>query len=79
MNVLQDLERRQEGVSGGVRSILELLRRNTSPYADDVHGMVAEQLEVDVKVAPLIDAALGDRSQYLVGQWIWNSGRNRVR
>lgn len=65
-DVLQDLERRQEGVSGGVRSILELLLRNASPYADDVHGMVAEQLEVDVKVAPLIDAALGDRSQYLV-------------
>jgi chromosome segregation protein len=65
-DVLQDLERRQEGISGGVRSILDLLRRNASPFADDVHGMVAELLEVDVKVAPLIDAALGDRSQYVV-------------
>ena len=65
-DVLQDLERRQEGISGGVRSILDLLRQNASPFADDVHGMVVELLEVDVKVAPLIDAALGNRSQYVV-------------
>ncbi|MGC6448495.1 MAG: chromosome segregation protein SMC [Rubripirellula sp.] len=65
-DVLQDLERRQEGISGGVKSILELLQRNSSPFADDIHGMVAEQLDVDIQVAPLIDAALGERSQYLV-------------
>ena len=65
-DVLQDLERRQEGISGGVKSILELLQRNSSPFADDIHGMVAEQLDVDIQVALLIDAALGERSQYLV-------------
>ena len=65
-DVLQDLERRQEGISGGVKSILDQLRINGSPFADEVHGIVADQLEVDVKVAPLIDAALGDMSQYVV-------------
>ncbi len=65
-DVLQDLERRQEGVSGGVRSILEILRSQSTPLAEKVQGIVAEQLEVDVKVAPLIDAALGDRSQYVL-------------
>ena len=64
--VLADLERRQEGVSGGVQAILKQIRENASPFARQLHGMVAECFDVDVKVAPLIDAALGERSQYLI-------------
>ena len=66
LSVLQDLQRRQEGISGGVRTILDQLRDSSSPLADNVHGIVAECFEVDVKVAPLIDAALGERSQYVI-------------
>ncbi len=66
LSVLQDLERRQEGISGGVRTILEQLRDSSLSLAKNLHGIVAERLEVDVKVAPLIDAALGDRSQYVI-------------
>ncbi len=65
-NVLKDLEKRQEGLSGGVRTILKQLKDSTSPLADNVHGIVADCLEVDVKVAPLIDAALGPQSQYVI-------------
>jgi chromosome segregation protein len=65
-SVLEDLQRRQEGISGGVRSILQQLRDTSSPLADKLHGIVAECFEVDVKVAPLIDAALGERSQYVI-------------
>ncbi|TWT49524.1 Chromosome partition protein Smc [Rubripirellula amarantea] len=64
--VLSDLERRQEGVSGGVQAILKQIRQDKSPFAKQLHGMVAECFDVDVKVAPLIDAALGERSQYLI-------------
>ncbi len=66
MSVLQDLQRRQEGISGGVRTILDQLRDSSSPLADKLHGIVADCFEVDVKVAPLIDAALGQRSQYVI-------------
>ncbi|MEM8670996.1 MAG: chromosome segregation protein SMC [Planctomycetota bacterium] len=65
-NVLKDLETRQEGLSGGVRTILEQLQDSTSPLSNDIHGIVAECFEVDVKVAPLIDAALGQLSQYVI-------------
>ncbi len=65
-SVLEDLTRRQEGVSGGVRTILKQLADSSSPLAETLHGIVADCFEVDVKVAPLIDAALGERSQYVV-------------
>jgi chromosome segregation protein len=84
LSVLEDLQRRQEGVSGGVRTILEQwsgLETTSSaqqksrgtgesgPVGDSgqsLQGIVADCFEVDVEVAPLVDAALGDRSQYLV-------------
>lgn len=61
--VLGELEARYEGVSGGVREILHLpegtLRRQ-------LVGLVAECFDVDRQVAMLIDAALGQRSQYVI-------------
>ncbi len=65
-SVLDDLQRRQEGISGGVRTILEQIANSDSPLTGQLHGIVAESFEVDVKVAPLIDAALGQRSQYVI-------------
>ncbi|MCP4886313.1 MAG: AAA family ATPase, partial [Planctomycetaceae bacterium] len=66
LSVLKDLEQRQEGLSGGVRTILQQLQDPSLSLAGNVHGIVAECLEVDVKVAPLIDSALGQRSQYII-------------
>ncbi len=66
VNVLRDLQQRQEGISGGVRTILKQLHDSSHPLSDCLQGIVADCFEVDVKVAPLIDAALGERSQYLV-------------
>ncbi len=67
VNVLEDLQRRQEGVSGGVRSVLEMLRggHREGPLGD-VLGIVADLLQSDVHVAPLIDAVLGEKTQYIV-------------
>ncbi len=66
LGVLQDLHRRQEGVSGGVQSILQQMSGSSDPLAQSMHGIVAECFEVDTHVAPLIDAALGQRAQYVI-------------
>lgn len=61
--VLGELQKRQEGVSGGVREILNL------PDGDlrkQLVGLVADCFNVDRQVAPLIDAALGPRTQYVI-------------
>jgi chromosome segregation protein len=65
-NVLQDLQRRHEGLSPGVKQML--LKAQESPLGPlaSIRGMVAELIRVDVRMAPLIDAALGDLTQYLV-------------
>lgn len=63
--MLQDLERRREGVREGVRLLLE--RREQSPAENEyIVGMVADMFETDVEHAPLIELALGDRDQCLV-------------
>jgi len=67
VTVLEDLQRRQEGVSGGVRSLLEMLRGGggDGPLGD-VLGIVADLFQSDVHAAPLIDAVLGEKSQYII-------------
>ncbi len=66
--VLQDLERRKEGLGAGVKDLLA--RAHDSPYGPlaTIRGMVADLVRVDVRMAPLIDAALGDLTQYLAVQ-----------
>ncbi len=66
INVLEDLQRRQEGITGGAKSLLELLRRRDDGPLSDVVGLVAELLQSEVHAAPLVDAALGERTQYAV-------------
>lgn len=65
-NVLEDLQRRREGISGGVRAVLEQASLSSASLAESLRGIVADCFEADVEVAALVDAALGDRSQYLV-------------
>ncbi len=65
--LLIDLDRRYEGVSGGVRSIL--MRREAERDAGTfayVDGMVADLLAADVDHAAIVESALGDLQQYLV-------------
>ncbi|MGB7346830.1 MAG: chromosome segregation protein SMC [Pirellulaceae bacterium] len=66
LKVLDDLQRRQEGVSGGVKSILAQLGDNSHELSSCLHGIVADCISADTSVAPLIDAALGERTQYVV-------------
>jgi chromosome segregation protein len=66
--VLEELHRRQEGVTAGVR---EVLARAASPEAGPlsaVHGLVADLLSVSVEMASLIEVALGTAAQHIVAR-----------
>jgi chromosome segregation protein len=65
-NVLQDLERRSEGLSPGVKDLLRQAQDAPLGALATVRGMVADLLRVDVRMAPLIDATLGELTQYVV-------------
>ncbi len=65
-NVLQDLERRHEGLSPGVKALLMQAQDTPLGPLASVRGMIADLIRVDVRMAPLIDAALGELTQYVV-------------
>ncbi|MCO8124785.1 chromosome segregation protein SMC [Stieleria sp. TO1_6] len=66
--VLEDLQLRHEGVSGGVRTVIQQLSEPGHPLANSIQGMVADLVTADIDVAPMIDAALAERSQYMVAR-----------
>ena len=66
LKVLDELQQRQEGVSGGVKMILQQLGDDSHELSSSLHGIVADCISADTAVAPLIDAALGERTQYVV-------------
>lgn len=66
--VLEDLLERHEGVSGGVPAVLKQLQSGDRSLSATVEGMVADLVTADVQVAPMIDAALGEKSQFLVSR-----------
>ncbi|NIA21420.1 MAG: chromosome segregation protein SMC [Anaerolineaceae bacterium] len=61
--LLEDLERRQEGLEDGVRRVLELSRQGLFP---GIRGIVADLIRVDHRYATIIEAALGEAEQYIV-------------
>ncbi|MCX7666627.1 MAG: chromosome segregation protein SMC [Gemmataceae bacterium] len=67
LEVLENLERNQEGLSAGVREVLSEIN-NGGVLGRAVYGMVGDLLRVPREVAPLIDAALGEQASYLVAR-----------
>jgi chromosome segregation protein len=65
-NVLQELERRLDGLSAGVKEILKLAKDDPKGPFGNIRGVVADLLHVDVDTAPLVEIALGERANYLV-------------
>lgn len=61
IDVLEGLERAQEGLGLGVRQVVERLAG-----APDVFGLVADLLTVPREVAPLVELALGETAQRFV-------------
>jgi len=66
VEVLEGLERSQEGLGTGVREVLELVRAADPGPWQTVVGMVADLLTVRHEYAPLIDLVLGERAQRFV-------------
>jgi len=65
LEVLDEMERRQEGLAAGVRQVLERVRQNASRWSG-VLGVLADRIEADLHDASLADIALGPAAQYIV-------------
>ncbi len=64
--VLEELERRLDGLSAGVKEVLRLAGEEPDGPFGEVRGVVADLLHVDVDTASLVEIALGDRANQLV-------------
>lgn len=64
--VLEDLEQREEGLSIGVREILQRARTSSYPPWNSILGTVSDLLEVDLEHAGLLEVGLGPRAQLIV-------------
>lgn len=64
--VIDELEKRLEGVQSGAKNILQRAETEQDGPFGDVHGMVADLIQVHVQHATLVDSILGERSQYVV-------------
>lgn len=69
-SVLDELVRRHEGLSAGVKEILQ--RKQTANADGDVfrrvRGLVADLFQVGVETAPLVEIALGEKAHHLVAE-----------
>ncbi|HYH64029.1 MAG TPA: AAA family ATPase, partial [Urbifossiella sp.] len=65
VEVLEELERAQEGLGAGVRAVLDLLRDGTRDVPTPL-PLVADLLTVPREVAGLVELALGDAAQRFV-------------
>ncbi|MGD9719729.1 MAG: chromosome segregation protein SMC [Pirellulales bacterium] len=65
-NVLDELEKRLEGVSAGVKQLLAAAQAPDAGVFRHVRGMVADLLHVNFETAPLVEIALGDLAGCLV-------------
>jgi chromosome segregation protein len=64
--VLDELVRRQEGLSAGVKEVLARAADPADSTFRGVHGLVADLFHVSVEAAPLVEIALGQAAQHVV-------------
>ncbi len=65
-DLLDELERRNEGLTAGVQQVLARSRQPQAGPFLSVVGLVADVLQVPMQWAPLVDAALGPIAQHVV-------------
>jgi chromosome segregation protein len=64
--VLEELVRRQEGISTGAKEVLaRAADANPGPFRN-IYGLISDLIDVSVEVAPLVEIALGPATQYVV-------------
>lgn len=66
LELLEQLEQHLEGVDAGARYVIDAASKSEDAAFQSVVGLVAELLDVDVELAPLIDTALGAAGNALV-------------
>ena len=64
--VLEELERRLDGLSAGAKEVLRLAHEQPDGPFGKVRGLVADLLHVDADTASLVETALGHLANYLV-------------
>ena len=64
--VLQELEDKLEGLNAGVREVLQKSRTADGGPFGTIRGLVADLVQTGVTHAPLVDVALGEKTQYMV-------------
>ena len=64
--VLEELERRLDGLSGGAKEVLRLAHEEPNGPFGKVRGLVADLLHVDADTASLVETALGHLANSLV-------------
>jgi len=65
--LLEDLERRMEGVGAGARKLLDQKRLAEVPATfDAIVGLVADVFEAEVDATRIIEAVLGDSDRFIV-------------
>ncbi len=64
--VLEELHRKHEGLSAGVKEVLAQAQNDPHGPFKNVRGLVADLFSVGVEVAPLIEVALGVVAQHVV-------------
>lgn len=65
LSLLEELEHKQEGIAIGVQEILKRAATSHFPPWNRILGLVRDLIDVPMELAPMIDAALGERAQYL--------------
>ncbi|PHS00319.1 MAG: chromosome segregation protein SMC [Blastopirellula sp.] len=64
--VLEELERRYEGLNAGVKEVLARSQDEKEHIFRSVVGLVADIFQVDVEIAELIEIALAESAHYVV-------------
>jgi chromosome segregation protein len=65
-SLLAQLEEQQEGIGRGAKKLLEMAAQEAVAPWNSVKGLVADLIEIDVHLAPLIDVALGAAAETVV-------------
>jgi chromosome segregation protein len=65
ISILDELEKRQEGISAGVREALALAHSGNGPLSQ-MCGLVADVFQANVETAALVEIALGPAAQHVI-------------
>lgn len=76
--VLEELERRLDGLSSGTKEVLRRAKEEPDGPFGCVRGVVADLLRVDADTASLVEIALGDRANHLLVERIDSALRELV-